>query len=218
MSQALLWSGVVIELAILAGLVHRQRLRYCYSLPAFIAVVLLSTLAMGLCPSCNTWSFWNTQELVHALLLLVMGVELSTRLFRYLPEARLWARVSLVVVVAGAAALLATAPSWRPLSVELLPRVLTALAWLYAGLVGVTAAYGLPLERLHQAILWGLSPYLILSALTLSRIASDKTLANVLNPLAFAIALAWLAWAAWAPSEPADADAETVKVVWPWRS
>lgn len=65
------------------------------------------------------------------------------------------------------ALVLTTPQGW--LIVEVLPRVLGAIAWLYTGLIVVMLRYDVHFEPLHDAILSGFTPYLMVYAATRSR-------------------------------------------------
>ena len=195
-APVLLWCGPVLEVAILIGLTLRARLRLCLTLPVFLIATLTTTTLAGLCAACVTWEFWNAKELLHAALMLAMGLELSARLFRGLPYSQAKARRRIVGVLALTGILLATAPV-GPTSVVLLPRLVTGLAWLYFGLWLVVRSSRLTVEPLHAAVLNGLTPWLLAYALTWGLAAENTALPNVLMPVLSALVLVLLLKAAW---------------------
>lgn len=211
----LLWINVALELALLASLIARRRLQHCFTLPVLAAAWVTADLVVGLSPDSNTWSFWIAKELVHALLALAVGLELSCRLLLAVPLGHLAVQRWLLGLMLFAVALATTAPA-GPANVTLLPRLLAALAWLYTGLAVVMARYSIPIDRLHGAVLATLSPYCILYWLTWSRTGSDTAVAGLVNPAAFVAVLGALVWAAWRDAPEPPVELEIVKLVRPW--
>jgi hypothetical protein len=180
----LLWTGVTLDWGVLAGLVARARWRDAWLSPAVVLSFLVSALTAGLCHSCNTWGFWLTKEFVHVALMLLLGVELSLRLCPT-GQARRHAWIWIGIVTLVVAALSATAPP-GPLMVQVLPRLIAAVLFLYAGLTLVLAAHRLEIHlALHEALLYGFPPYLFVYVVTWSATGEDTRLANLASPLAF---------------------------------
>ncbi len=192
----LLWVGPLLAAAILAGLAQDSRWRLCLALPLFLAVTLITTGIVGLCAACATWDFWIAKELLHAALLLLMGLELGTRLFRGLPYSHSQARRRIAGVLVLTAFLLATAPR-GPVTVVVLPRLLLGLAWLYMGLWLVVRGSRLSIEPLHSAVLGAFTPYLLVYAVTWARASEGTAVANVLNPVMSTVVLVVLLLASW---------------------
>jgi hypothetical protein len=195
-APGLLWCGPALEVAIVVGLTVRLRLRLCLTLPVFLIATLTTTTLAGVCPPCVTWEFWIAKELLHAVLMLVMGLELSARLFRGLPYSQAKARRRIIGVLALTALLLVTAPI-GPASVVLLPRLLMGLAWLYFGLWLVVRSSRLVVDPLHASVLNGFTPWLLAYALTWARATDDTVLPNVLMPVLSVFVLVVLLKAAW---------------------
>ncbi len=191
----------------------RRRWRHSYLLAPCVFSWLISDLAVALVPGCNTWRFWAAKEASHVVLAFALGVELSWRLLVAAPLAWVAARRWLISVILLGAALF-TVPTAGTL--ELLPRLLAALAWLYAGLTLVLARYSMPLGRLHAAILLGLSPYCLLYWLSWSRVHDDTAVAGVVNPAAFVVVLGALVWAVWSDEPEPQVEPALVELVWPW--
>ncbi len=216
-SQVIAWSCVALEILLLAGLIVRRRVRHSYSLVVLVIAWLTSALVVGLCPHCLTWPLWLFSESIHALLALLVAVELAYRGFRQVPRAWWWAKASLVATATFGAGLVYLAPPGA-LSIGLIPWLLGALACLYMALWLVALAVELPQERLHTAILTALSPYLIVYAVTWGQVQTDTHMVNLVNPLMFTAVLALLVRAAWSRETMApQGHPETVRWLFPWR-
>lgn len=192
----LLWVVPLLEAAILAGLARQGRWRLCLALPLFLSVTLITTGIAGLCAACATWDFWIAKELLHAALLLLMGLELGARLFRGLPYSQAQARRRIAGVLALTALLLATAPL-GPVTVVVLPRLLLGLAWLYFGLWLVVRSSRLTVAPLHAAVLSAFTPYLLVYAVAWGRASESTSVPAVLMPILSAAVLVVLLQAAW---------------------
>lgn len=213
MPSFLLVACLILEAAALAGLAWRRRWQHSYLLLPCVVSWLASDTTILLWPDCNTWRFWFLKESTHALLVFALGIELSGRLLVAAPLAQVAARRWLVSAVLLGAALFTVPISG---ALDVLPRLLAALAWLYLGLTLVLARYSMPLGRLHGAILLGLSPYCLLYWLSWSRVRDDTAVAGVINPAAFVIVLGALAWAIWSHEPEPQAEPALVELVWPW--
>jgi hypothetical protein len=218
MRMLLLWSGPVLEAAVLAGLIVRRRLHYAYLLPVFLLAALVPGLAVALAPSVFTWHVWLLQEALHAALLLGLGVEVSVRMMARLrgPAATM---VFLGLVLAAATGSVLRAAPQRYVLFEVVPRVLAGTAGLYVGAFLVQWFFAVPVDRLHQAILLGLSPYMLVYAITWGRVtsAAGVAVADVVNPLMFLFALLVLLQAAWQTEDNPSAPHWLLSFLWPWR-
>lgn len=195
-SVLLLWAGVALDLGVLAGLVVRGRWRDAWLCPVLIGAFLVSAMSAGLCDSCNTWSVWIAKELVHVALMFLLGIELSLRLCTSAP-ARRHAWMWIGVVALGILALVASAPP-GPLTVQVLPRLIATVIFLYAGLTMVLAAHGLKIRlALHEALLYGFPPYLFVYVVAWGSTGDDTTWAGTLSPLAFNLVMLNLLRAVW---------------------
>ncbi len=175
-----------------------------------------AALVAGCFPTLMTWNVWIVTELGHALLAFLVAVELAWRAFRPVPRAWWWSRVSIGLALVAAVSLVKLAwPS--PLSVSVVPWCLGALACLYAGLWVIAGALGLPQEGLHQAVLAGLSPHLIVYAVTWGQALECTWVAKPVNPIMFGLTLLVLVRAAWARGRSPAAHPETVQWLFPWR-
>lgn len=213
----LTWTGIALELAVLAGLSARDRFRQCYTLGLYMLASVASALVIELCPPCHTWDFWIAKELAHALVLFAVALELSWRVFRPVPRAWLWARLAIAASIGLGVTLVAAVPP-GPISVRVVPWILAALAWLYTLLGLIRLVLHMPDAPLHRAILWGLAPYLMFYAATWGQTGDDVTLPNLLNPLVFLAALSILTWTTWRrETDVPGGHPETVRWLWPWR-
>lgn len=218
MDALLVWSGPVLELAVLAGLIVRRRVRRAWLLPAFLTAVLATNSAVALVPTLATWDFWLIKEAAHALLLLGLGLEVSARMLKPLPGAALLATLLGLGVVAATGVVLHDAPR-QYLLFELIPRVLAGTAGLYIVVFLVQAVFIVPVDPLHKAILLGLSPYMLVYAITWGRVGSLAAgdTADLVNRLMAAFALLMLLEAAWKHEGAPPAPARLVRRLWPWR-
>lgn len=222
--RVLLWAaGPVLAGWVLAGLVARRRLCHAYLLPPFLVALIVSAALPVVNPRGYDWTAWLIKETVHTVLAFALGLELAVRLFRNLPGAALVARGTVLAVLAGTAALVASAP-WQQgvvadLSVIVLPRVIVGLAWLYFGVAMTTAFFTLPEDRLHRAVLATFPFYFMLYAVVSTEIASDgvRRIADYGLPLALVAVLAVMSYAAWAREREPDAPVSLMQVLWPWR-
>ena len=187
----------------------------CYTLPLLVLWWLASATRLRAYPGSNTWEFWITKELTHALLAFAVGIELSWRALLVSTRGQYTAMTMLGTNLCLAVALLATAPS-GPVSVTLLPRLHAALAILCLGLLWVLVHHWLPADRLHRVVLLGLAIHGFFYWMTWSRTGMETAVANFVNPVIFAGFLVTLAWAVWAPDETPPAQSEVIAVVHPW--
>lgn len=207
---------LVLEVLLAIGLVVRDRVRQCYTLWVLTLAWLASALAVRLRPTWLTWEFWTLTELTHAVLAFLLALEVIARAFRQVPAAWWWSRTILIGATLLSAGLVYASPP-GPFSVRVLPWLLGGLACLYMSLWVMALLLDLPQERLHVAILGGLSPYLIVYAVTWGQTEADTTLANRFNPIMFTVALGVLVHAAWRHETETPAHPETVRWLFPWR-
>lgn len=197
------WVGSLLELAVLAGLVVRRRLGQIRTLPLLLVATLASATTAVLCPPCNTWELWTAKELSHLALLVILGFEVAQRAFTTTASqraARSWTTCVLVVMFA-----LAVAQRRTSVVVDVLPLLTSVVAWLYSGLAVIMLWHvGARIEPLHDAVLSGFPPYLMLYAATWSQAADGTRVAGLVNPLVWLLVLAALLKAAWQRPRPLD--------------
>lgn len=191
-AATLLWIGVALDVGVLAGLFLRGRWREAWLLPAVILAALVSAATVGLYPAYNTWAFWLASEFAHILLLLLLGVELTVRVFPHGTRGRAAALTWVGLTVLAAASVASTSAG-----VDALPRLIASVLCLYTGLTLVMAAYGLSLGALHDALLYGFPCYLIVYVSTWGFTDDDTRLANLASPLAFDLMMLNLLCVAW---------------------
>jgi hypothetical protein len=211
----LVWTCALFEAVLFVGLVVRRRVTGCYALLPLVVAWLAADVAVAVRPDVNTWDFWITKELTHALLAFAVGIELSCRVLVASTRGHYAAMGLLGANLFFAVALAATAPP-GPMSVTVVPRLHAALAILYLGLLWVLVHHWLPADRLHRVVLVGLAVHAFLYWMTWSRTGSETAVAGFVNAVIFAGVLASLAWAAWAPDETLPAQPEIIKLVHPW--
>jgi hypothetical protein len=218
MRTALLWAGPLLELAVVAGLIRRGRIRHAYLLPVFLVALAVSAVTVGVCATCNTWRFWIAKESVHAGLALALGVEVAWRVFRPLPGARGVAAATAAAVALLTGFVLFAAPNEHP-AVALLPALAGGLACFYTGLVLTMMSFLIPADHLHAAVLLGLSPYMVLYA-ALWPAARDPFMREVAawaTSLMLVLALLLLLRVAWVRDSAPAAPLSLVRLLWPWR-
>lgn len=211
-----LWTCLGLEAALITGLLLRRRVVSCYSLLPLAAAWLVTDVSVALYPACNTWEFWITKELTHAVLAFAVGAELSWRALVASVRGQCAARVVLGVDLVFAVALVATAHA-GPLSVTFLPRLVVGQAILYLGLLWVLARHALPLERLHRAVLGGMTVHGVLYWMTWSHTGSETAVAGFVNSVVFVGVLGVLVWAVWTDHvTPDEVQPEILRLVHPW--
>lgn len=200
MQTILTVSGPVLELAILTGLLVRRRVSRAATLPFLLLALIVSATVVAVCPDCNTWDFWITKELTHIALFLLLALEVGARAIEAREARRAACRWG-AFVLAVTLTLVVTAHG-AGVVVEILPRLMGAIAWLYTGLIVVMLRYDVRVEPLHDAILSGFTPYLVVYAATWSHAADDTRIANLVNPVMFVFVLLLLLRAAWQKDAP----------------
>ena len=195
MLLAIAWIGPLVEAALLAGLIVRRRIPDAPALAVLAAVLFASDSTHLACPSCNTWSFWTAKEFLHVVLFSWLGIETAVRASHEAPTRRAIWRWS-AFVAAVTLGLVLTAPDGSPI-VQILPRLMGALAWLYTGLAVIMLRHDARVTPLQDSVLAGFTPYLIVYAATWSRADWDTSAANLVNPVMCIVVLAIIARAAW---------------------
>lgn len=218
MSAVLLWSGPVLELGVLAGLAWRRKASRARLLPVFLCAVLVSDLLVAVYPPINTWRFWLLKETVHAALLLALAIEVAVRMVRHLPGAALALALLLLAITTGMGSVLREAPQQYVLF-EVIPRLLAGTAGLYIGAFLVQAFFRVPVDPLHEAILLGLPPWMLVYGITWGRVVGADAVAwtGTANALVFAFALIVLLEAAWRHEDDPQVPRYLLRFLWPWR-
>lgn len=193
MAALLLWTGVALDVAVLVGLFVRRRWHQARLLPVVIVAALCSTVVVGICPGCNTWTLWLVSEFTHITLLLLLGLELSLRAFpRGSPGRR-----AVVLWLSSIAVATTAAVSTKAALIDWLPLLIAAVLAVYVGLTLVMAHYAVALGALHDALLYGFPAYLLVYVATWGFTGDDTRLANLASPLAFDVFMSNLMCVAW---------------------
>ena len=218
MGALLLWLGPVLEIGVLVGLVRRGRLGRAWILPVFLLAVLGADVIVAISPSQNTWRFWLLNEALHAVLLLALVIEVAWRMMRHLPGPALALSLLLLVLTWATGLVLREAPREHVLF-EVIPRLLASTAGLYIGTFLVQACFRIPVDPLHRAVLLGLSPWMLIYAITWGRVTSVRALAvaDTVNPLMFVFTLVVLLEAAWRCEGEPPVPRRVWRFLWPWR-
>ena len=221
----LTFGGLTVGVGLLAGLLRRGLQRLARAFAVYVLAVMVFTVLITAWPGrFYQLDFYVFKECVYSLLILAITAELGYLIFQPFPGARVRARWSLTVGLLGLTAWLATVPlagaSASLMAQEVLPRLSNGTALLLAGLWALVLWFNIPLHPLHQAILRGLVPYLLVFTVLLSVLRAVgwdvRPVVSVLDSVAYLVVSIYWAWVAWtAPLRP-DADADVVRVIQPW--
>ena len=212
----LMWTGLALTLALLAGLAARRRFGLCWTFGPYLAAAALADLLMTVWPDqFHTQLFWLGQALVIDLLRFALALELTYRTVRAFPTAQATVRgvllgvllLTLGMVFSGTGDLVSPGgtPILEPIISRVQPLVLSGAIWLLTGIAGVILWYRLPVHPLHKAILVGLVPYLLVFSVSLNMIESwgweASELVNVFSALTWLVVLGFWAAVAWRRSD-----------------
>lgn len=225
------WAIAPVQVLVIVGLVARRRLRRVWLWPAYLlASSVVRVLQLGWGGAFRTWQAWVSMELPLKLMAVGVVVEITVRVFARLPGAAPWARRALALVALATAASLWTAPgvgdgdassSWLyVMVVEILPRLAFGAAALCVATLVVMAAYGVPLDDLHGAVLFGLALYLLLYAGPLGSADTHEPARFVVyyvTPVAYLGILVLWAYAAWRREREPGVSPEVVRRLQPWK-
>jgi hypothetical protein len=190
--------------ALLAGMLWRGRVRYCWAFFAYVLAVLVGNTLVSLWPSrFFTPAFWVAKQGVHDILKAAIALELAWRAFRAFPGALRTARVVLLALLAvSTAALAAVGPrSTYAVVWEWQPGVATASLWLLTATALMVVWYQVPLIPWQRAIMMGLAVYLLVFVTLLGLLgrrgwAVGPVVAG-LEALAYLALVGFWAWLAW---------------------
>lgn len=216
LASLLTWTSILLEVATLAALAHRRRLRRLLALPLLLVLVLATTVAPLLWPAARTWGVWLAREFAHAFVLLLMGLEIALRIGLRLPSARREARRWIVLLLLALGTVLVVAHGAPPMT-GLLPLVMIGVASLYVSLTLIARHHLIPVEPLHKTVLHGFTAYLLVYALGWTLTGDDTTVVARLNAVAFNLLMLALLWAAWRDDTPQGVPESTLLYFWPWR-
>lgn len=154
----------VALLALLLGMLWRDRLRQCWAFGVYVIAVLAGNTLVSLWPErFLTPSFWIHKQAVYDSLKLAIALELLYRTVRAFPGAWRAARiVALALLSVSAIALAAFTPSSSYMVLwEWQPGVVTAAVWLLTATALLVVWFQVPLLDWPRAILLGFAPYLL---------------------------------------------------------
>jgi hypothetical protein len=219
LERILLFVGIALELAALAGLVVRRRLMLAYAFGGYLTAVLVTDALTALwTKTFLQWKFWVLKELAINLFMLAVAMELTYRTFRAFPGAWSTARRAYVVVAMATLGVViwtptqgvdAPVPMYAELVSKVYPRLLSGAIWLFTGIAFLILWYRIPIEWFHKTILVGFVPYLLVFTVGLNLLdtygwhVSSKV--SYLSSCAFIVVLAYWVYACWHPArEPAQ--------------
>jgi hypothetical protein len=209
----------LLLLVLLAGIVWRGKVRYCWAFGAYVAAALLGNTLVSLWPDrFFNPSFWMVKQGVYDVLKVAIALELAWRSFRAFPGARRAAQRVLLALLAASTlsiAWLSSPPSFETLW-EWQPPVATAALWLLTATALMVVWYQIPLNGWQRAIMLGLAPYLLVFVSLLGLLerrgwATVGELFATAETLAYLALVAFWSWAAWRrdPASGAAAPAES---------
>lgn len=160
-------TGILLVIAVLAGLIVRGRWRLWYAFALSLLVVALHDSLVALWPArFYRGSIWRAQETAFILIRLAMVVELTVRVFRRFPGALSTARRLLALILfstfAAVMALPTRASRHEGFVGDVMPRVLNGTIWLFAALAILILWYRLPVHWFQKAVLLSYVPYLLI--------------------------------------------------------
>jgi hypothetical protein len=201
-AQLLIAHAVKVALLLtLLGIAWRGRAERCWSLVAYLFVVLVGNSLVTFWPDVYfNLPFWTRWQGWLAVLKLLVAAELAARIFAGFPGALGRWRLGASLVAGLTTVALILAP-WHPH--ELQPRLGAGTIWLLLVTVLVVAYHRLPLEGWHGAVLLGLAPYLLVFSTVLSIIrahgllGASTGLLGLADGAAYLFMLSWWGVAAW---------------------
>jgi hypothetical protein len=209
--RLIVWLGLVLLAACLAGLFARRRQGLCVTFTLYLGAVLLSDSLIVLWPErFHYWDFWALKESVHNLLKFGIALELTLRTFRAFPAARKTA-AGLVLAVLVLTWLSVGPPSPRKvtglqLAMDLQPYVLAGTLWLFLAISALILWYRLPVVPLHKALLLGFVPYLLIFTVAINLLKAYggdvRVLAGYVKNAAYLVLIAYWTLVAWRPGPP----------------
>jgi hypothetical protein len=210
--------GKLALVAVLAGIVVRNRFSQCRAFTVYLLVVLLTGTAVSLFPErLFRWDVWIFQQFLFNVCKLATAVELFRRAFALFPGARSAARVGwTIVVVLTTISIAAATPdrmsnareAYQSFVFAIQPRIVNATIWLFVITARLVSFFNLPWTDWHRAISLGFCVYLVIfvTGLNLQRKLGFSILdvVNRIDGTAYLLLTLWWAWAAWRKEPPAD--------------
>ena len=208
-AQLLVSHAVMVAILVaLVGLVATRRFRECWSLTAYLVVVLATASMIAFWPDrFYNYYFYTGRQAVFDVLKLCVALEISRKVFASFPGAlSRWRVVSFVVLVVTTAAVVGA--SWNDPVVYAAyhwqPRISAGAAWILCAIALVVGWHRLPIDAWHYAILVGFIPYLVVFSTTMTLITmrwSAWYAIGLVDSVAYLALMIWWAYAAWRPPE-----------------
>jgi len=220
-------AGPLVGATLVVVLARRRLYRLCYVFPIYVATVSLAELLPILWPrTFLNWTFWLTKESAYVLIKLALALELAGLIFGPFPAA--WAAVrrltiaTVLIMAAAAGASVVAAPDLYALAQTMHTSLATGTALLLVAILTLVLWYNLPVHALHQAILRGLVPYLLVFAVVLQLLISYgwsvRQSVSILNACSYlAVLLYWTQRARTLPITTRS-DSWIVQRLQPWRN
>lgn len=222
LDQAVLVVSGLLATAALAGLVRRDRLRACRLFGVYLVVAAAGALLMAVFPGMFwTWEFYAATDVLQTSLRVGIALELSWRVFRPLPlgPRRVGPALLLVLLASGLALAFYPKPIGNAFELAVFVDALSyGVAWLFGVFLLLTLYYGVPLDPLHRDLAAGFGAVSFLLVYQQPLTSLDPYLGRdfvvkMLYPLLLA---AWNV-SAWRREDFGRLEAETVRVLQPWR-
>jgi len=218
--------GDLILVGLVIGLITRGRWRLNWAFAAYVPVVLVARVLVGLWPSVfYVYWFWMAEHVVFEALKMAIALELAWRIFRNFPNARAAVgkallgilMVTLIMVIAALPDPSTTpASGFLVASGELYPRVLAGTAGLLAATMALALRYHIPVHPFHSGLITSLTAYVAVfgSLLRLEGLYgwTMQRYLNAIDPVAYLLVTCWWARIAWRKeSDVALAQAEILE-------
>jgi hypothetical protein len=191
---ALGYTGLLIEVVLVAGLVRRGHARTHPLFVTYIVALMVQPILIAVdFARFYRWELFLLHSILTVTLRYGVTLELAHRLFRGFPGAATsaWNAFLVLVVITSAAVLSFGAGhgDYTEITTVVVPRIAHGTAWILTALCALVLWYRLPLGAIDRAILSGLTPYLLVFTVTMSLLAKRDWAAR--ESLGFANTVAW---------------------------
>ena len=210
-AQLLIAHAVKVAILVaLVGLFATRRYRQCWSVTAYLVIVLVGNSMTSFWPErFYNYHFYTGRQALFDVLKLLIALELSQKVFAAFPGAMSrWRAIAFAVLIATACAVAFTGDegdSAGRVAYQWQPRIVAGSIWILCAIALLVAWHRLPIGAWHYAILIGYVPYLLVFA-TLLNIArkhgwSTLPALGIADSIAYLALMTWWARAAWRPEE-----------------
>jgi hypothetical protein len=209
----ILYTGLVLQVILLAGLVRHEHWRRGPVFTIYIGAFFVTQGLIGIAPQrFYNWQFWLLHLTIVSTLRFGVALELAHRLFRGFPgaSASAWnAMLVLIVITSVAVVSVDTADAdYEKITGVIVPRIAHGTAWILTALCALVLWYRLPLAAMDRAILLGLTPYLLVFTVTMSLLSTVgwqiREQSGFANTFAFMLLMGYWARVAWSVRAPVD--------------